>query len=237
MVAGVTNHDIVIQSRGTSIIILMSYALYLLFQLKTNRSQYDEPSKKNEKRPIVPTFSHAVIPNRLRSKRASAPQSIATAEDEPEEPQLALWVAVLTLVLSTVLVAFNAEFATGSVQQMVHEAGISQTFVGFVIFPILSNDPDSIIVAIKDKMQLSISLTLDKCIQTALLVVPLLVIIAWAMSNDDMTLDFEAFPVAITFASIIVVAYIVQEGRSNWLMGALLIKIYAIVALATYFVP
>lgn len=68
----------------------------------------------------------------------------------------------MTLVISTVLVAFNAEFATGSVQKMVHQAGISQTFVGFVIFPILSNDPESVFLAVKDKLYLSIALTLDK---------------------------------------------------------------------------
>ena len=238
MVAGVTDHDVVIQSRGTSIIILVSYALYIFFQLRTHRRMFDTPSAKN------PTRS--VIPEKLR--RPSSPPKIDRGplglqlsdidkdEDEIEEPTLSFPVAILTLIISTVLVAFNAEFATGSVQTMISSTHLSQTFVGFVIFPLLSNDPESIVLAIKDKLYLSISLTLDKCMQVALLIVPLLVMIAWAMGEQEMSLDFEGFPVAITFAAVIVVAYVVQEGKSNWLMGALLVKIYVIVALATYFI-
>jgi len=239
MVSGVTDYDVVVQSRGTSVVILISYCLYLFFQLKTHTMIFEWPSEKNETRDVGEKFKRAVIPEKFRTKtppQSSENHTPLDLEDEPEEPQLSVRIAVLALTVSTALVALNAEFATGSVQRMVREAGISQTFVGIVIFPILSNDPESIMVAMKDRMHLSISLTLDKCMQTALFIVPLLIIVAWVIGNDDMTLDFDGFPVAITFASILVVAYAVQLGKSNWLIGALLIKIYVIVALATYFV-
>lgn len=238
MVSGVTDHDIVVQSRGTSVIILISYALYLFFQLKTHRRIFDTPCEKNPR--ITKKLTHVVVPEKLRKRSNPVVDDDdrqiedIDEEDEKEQPSLSFITAFVTLIISTVLVAFNAEFATGSVQKMVHQAGISQTFVGFVIFPILSNDPESIFLAIKDKLYLSISLTLDKCMQVALLIVPLLVMIAWAMANEEMTLDFDGFPVAVSFASVIVVSYVVQEGKSNWLTGALLIKVYVIVALATY---
>ncbi|KAJ9623314.1 hypothetical protein H2204_011220 [Knufia peltigerae] len=240
MVSGVTDHDIVVQSRGTSVIILISYALYLFFQLRTHRRIFDTPCEKNAR--ITKKLTHVVVPERFRKRSpgVSGGRPIEDIyedeqeEEEEEQPSLSFITAFVTLVVSTVLVAFNAEFATGSVQKMVHQAGISQTFVGFVIFPLLSNDPESIFLAVKDKLYLSISLTLDKCMQVALLIVPLLVMVAWAMANEEMTLDFDGFPVAVSFASVIVVAYVVQEGKSNWLTGALLIKVYVIVALATY---
>ncbi len=82
--------------------------------------------------------------------------------------------------------------------------------MGFVIFPILSNDPEAIFLSIKDKADLSLALTLDRCLQTALLIISLLVMIAWGVQGDGMSLDFDGFPVAVTFASIIVVTYVVE---------------------------
>jgi Ca2+/H+ antiporter len=124
--------------------------------------------------------------------------------------------AIATLVISTALIAFNTQFATDSIQGMLEHTGISQRFIGFVILPILTIDPTSIIVAAKDKMDLSVPLTLGRCMQTALMVVPLLVLIAWCMGIDNMTLEFDAFSITALFASIIIVTYAVHEGRSNW---------------------
>lgn len=72
--------------------------------------------------------------------------------------------------------------------------------------------------------------------QTALMVVPLIVLLAWGMGIDAMTLEFDSFSVAALFVSIIIVTYVVQEGKSNWLTGALLIKVYVIIALSAFFV-
>ena len=95
-------------------------------------------------------------------------------------------------------------------------AGLSQIFLGLIILPLLSVDPMSLKLAINDKMDFSIALTLEICMQTALMVVPLVIILAWCMGIDGMTLDFDAFTVIATFAAIIIVTYVVQEGRSNW---------------------
>ena len=95
---------------------------------------------------------------------------------------------------------------------MVQQAkDLTQTFVGFVILPLLSNDPTSIANAVKDKMDFCIALTLERCMQTALLLVPLVVIVAWGMGVEEMTLEFDGFSVAATFVSIIIVTYVVQD--------------------------
>ena len=79
----------------------------------------------------------------------------------------------------TVLIGFNLEFATSSIQSMVRQAGsLTQTFVSFVVLPLLSNDPTSIVNAVKDKMDLCVALTLERCMQTVLMVVPIIIIIA-----------------------------------------------------------
>ncbi len=140
-----------------------------------------------------------------------------TDEDEPdEEPQLKVVVAIATIVISTVLIAFNTQFATESINGLLDQAGLTPTFVGLVILPLLGNDPTTLVVAYKDKMDLSLELTIGKCMQTALMVVPLVVLIGWGMRVESMTLEFNGFEVASLFAAILIVNYIVQDGRSTW---------------------
>ena len=242
LMASVSQHNIVVQSRGTSVVVIFSYGLYLFFQLKTHTIIFNEPSAKARtipSKPIIPErFRRSKLDNPVSTSTEEKPPSIASEEmNKKDEPQLHIYVATTVLILFTVFIAFNAEFATSSIQSMVHQAdNLTQTFVGFVILPILTNDPLSIINAMKDRMDFSIAMTLERCMQTALLVVPLVVIIAWGMGVEEMTLEFDGFSISATFISILIVTYVVQDGSSNWLVGALLVKVYIIVALATYFV-
>ena len=136
--------------------------------------------------------------------------------EEQDVPPLSLITAIIASVVFTALLAFNTQFATNSVQGIMQQHSISTTFMGIVILPVLSNDLTPVIMAMRDKMHTSLSLTLERCMQTALMVVPLVVLIAWGMNIDRMTLDFDSFSVASLFASIIIVTYVVQEGKSNW---------------------
>lgn len=245
MVTGITEHDIVIQSRGTAIVSMLSYGLYLFFQLRTHTKMFTEPSKKAERRHTMEKMDR-VVPERFRANGLTTVQegrqsidhgSDPDNEDDVDNPDLPLWLALSLMIAATTVLAFVADFATSSIQEMIDQsAHLSQTFVGFVILPILSNDPNAIIVAAKDKMDICLAITLEKCMQTALLVVPLLVLIDWCMSDEQMTLEFDGFSVSALFASIILVSFMIQGGRSNWLSGALLIKVYVIIALASYFV-
>ena len=243
LIANVTQHDIVVQSRGTSAVIIFSYGLYLFFQLKTHIIMFAEPSAKTPKRNVTGKIKNAVVPDRFRRSSVTPPPTAeemeATADEghERREPNLSIFFAAAILIVFTVFIGFNVEFATSSIQRMVRQVeNLSQTFVGFVILPLLSNDVTSIANAVKDEMNLCIALTLERCMQTALLVVPLIVIIAWGMGVEEMTLEFDGFSVAATFVSIIIVTYVIQDGKSNWLIGALLVKVYVIVALAAYFI-
>jgi len=225
-----TPGGILAQSRGTSVVISISYGLWLLFQLKTNRSMFREPAKPSLKRK-----SSEIEGREAFRAIAQIGAGIAAAsgggvcqeqlvrdleqeadEDEFNEPQLSLPTAIATLTVSTALIAFNTSFATDSIQGVLQHAGLSKTFLGLVILPILSVNPTSIFVAMQDKMDMSISLTLKRCMQTCLMVVPLVVLLAWCMKIDTMTLEFDGFSITALFASIIIVTYVVQEGKSNW---------------------
>ncbi|MCJ1433707.1 hypothetical protein MMC27_003071 [Xylographa pallens] len=229
--------DIILQSRGTGVVLLLSYGLWLLYQLYTNPFSSQKRSRKAQKRRLDQGET-------LKAMAAMGAKSAATGingshviDDEEDVPQLSIWVAIATIIVSTVLIAFNTQFATDSINGLLSEAGLSATFVGLVILPLLSNDPTTVVIAYKDKIDLSLAMTTGKCIQTSLMVIPLILMIAWGMDIDDMTLVFNGFEVLALFASILTVNYIMQDGQCSWIQGALLIEVWVIVSIAAYFVP
>jgi Ca2+:H+ antiporter len=178
------------QSRGTAIVIMISYALWLIFQLKSNRALFENTDIQEQKTKISDTpreqkHSAKKALAAMGSYSASAvvggtakPCNRPEAEPEPE-PILAFSTAIVLVVVSITIIAFNTEFAANSIQGLLTEAGISKTFTGLVIVPIISIDPMCISVARKDKMDMSISLTLERCMQTALMVIPFIILLAW----------------------------------------------------------
>lgn len=158
-------------------------------------------------------------------------------EDDCERPTLSIVGAVLTLLVSLALIGFNGELATNSIQALVNPVGLSPTLIGIAIVPIINADIGVVTLAMKEKMDDSIALTLEKCMQTALLIIPLIIITAWGMGIENMSMDFDGFAAVVMFTPVILVTFVIEDGRTNWLVGALLVKVYVIVALAAFFVP
>lgn len=80
----------------------------------------------------------------------------------------------------------------------------------------------SVTFAMKNKMNLCIGIALSSSLQIGLLVTPVLVLVGWAI-GQPMTLFFENFETVVLFASVLIVNYLIQDARSNWLEGALLL--------------
>jgi Ca2+:H+ antiporter len=232
-------------SRGTAILLLIVYACYLFFQLKSHSTMYNAPSEKNAKRAVGSKFKAAVIPDRLRKqtveeRAAAEAEREVIVEEEAEEPQLSIWVAVLTLALSTVLVALNAEYLVDSINAITCGGGISKNFVGLILLPIVGNAAEhatAVTVAIKDKMDLAIGVAVGSSMQIALLVLPFIVVLGWIIGKDDMTLFFDGFQIAVLFVAVLLVNYLIQDGKSHWLEGVLLFILYVIIAVAAWFYP
>ena len=215
----VSREGILRQAQGTAIMLLLSYCFWLFFQLRTHAELFCEPSQHDP--PLQPKFGTAnkaigVVGAKAAGTAGGALVKEHMVEDKKEQPQLTAWTAIGTIVISTVLIAFNTQFATESINGLLDQAGLTPTFVGLVILPLLSDDPTTLIVAYKDKMDLSLELTMGKCMQTALMVVPLVVLIGWGMGVEDMTLQFNGYEVASLFASTLIVNHIVQDGQSTW---------------------
>lgn len=234
-------------SHATAVILLMIYGAYLFFQLKSHVSIYTAPSEKNKtrfteeqkqgwrKKTGVLKFKSMAGKRPTQVDPSSLPDSPVKREqdddDEPEQPQISLMVACITLAASTVLVALNAEFLVDSLNSVTcSSAGISKTFVGLILLPIVGNAAEhftAVSVAIKDKMDLSIGVAVGSSMQIALLVLPLVVVIGWiAGKGDQMTLYFDGFQLSALFVAVLLVNYLIQDGKSHWLEGLQLMMLY-----------
>ena len=154
-------------SRGTAVLLLFVYACYLFFQLKTHAQIYNEPSKKVDKRrpkveggqanqglaTIGAGISATMGGPAAQGNPTRAPES--EVDDDKEEPQLSIWVAIFTLAASTALVAICAEYLVDSIDDLTQRGGLSKTFVGLILLPIVGNAAEhatAVTVACKDKM-------------------------------------------------------------------------------------
>lgn len=164
--------------------------------------------------------------------------TLSRAKDDDEE-NISRTTAVCLLLISTGLVAICAEFMVDSIDAVTTNTALGQTFVGLIILPIVGNAAEhvtAVTVATKNKMDLAIGVAVGSSIQIALFVTPFVVILGWCMSKD-MSLYFTLFETVALFVSVFVVNFLVLDGRSNYLEGALLCAAYVIIAVAAYFYP
>ena len=168
-----------------------------------------------------------------------APASVDSSDSNQESKHLSRNAAIALLLISTGLVAICAEFLVDSIDSFVDSTGVSQAFIGLIILPIVGNAAEhvtAVTVASKNKMDLAIGVALGSSIQIALFVTPVIVLLGWALGKD-MSLYFSLFETVSLFVSAFIVNYLMIDGRSNYLEGALLIAAYVIIAVAAYFYP
>lgn len=167
-----------------------------------------------------------------------APSAGAVVAEETKH--MSPWSAGIVLILVTLVIAFCAEYLVDSIDAIVATGALSKNFIGLILIPIVGNAAEHVtacVVAVRDKMDLAMSVAIGSSIQIALLVTPALVILGWAVLDQPMTLRFETFETVVFGMSVLLVCFTVQDGNSNYLEGALLLGLYIIIALAFYATP
>jgi Ca2+:H+ antiporter len=227
----VSSHEDLMLSRMTAIILLGLYVLYIYFQLVTHRKYFEAPPRDES--------AHAGAagqagPGPLVHSNSKA---IVVVEEEEEEVYFTLYGALFWLGAITVMIAFLSEFLTGAIEGATKDYNINQSFVGFVILPIVGNAAEhatAITMAYKSKMDLALGVALGSATQIALFVVPFMVLTGWAI-GQPLDLFFGAYETAITFVATVVVGFAVADGETNWLEGASLLSAYVIIAMSFLF--
>jgi Ca2+:H+ antiporter len=169
--------------------------------------------------------------------RSNSNRSLGPAEND--EPPISQMTSIVLLLISTALVALCAEFLVGSIEHLVSSTSLSEAFIGLIILPIVGNAAEhvtAVTVAAKNKLDLSLGVSLGSSIQIALFVTPLVVIIGWIM-DKEMSLYFNLFETVAVFVSTFVVNFLVLDGRSNYLEGFLLMMAYVIIAVGAFLFP
>ncbi|KAJ4361769.1 hypothetical protein N0V83_010709 [Neocucurbitaria cava] len=173
---------------------------------------------------------------------AVSPQAAMALNENDEDdhpPDMSIKAAIFMLLISTGLVAICADFMSDAIEPMVESSGISQAFIGLIILPIVGNAAEhvtAVTVAMKNKMDLAIGIAVGSSIQIAIFITPVIVILGWMMGKQ-MTLYFNIFETVALFVTVLVVNFLILDGRSNYLEGSLLIAGYVIIALASFFYP
>jgi Ca2+:H+ antiporter len=194
-------------SIAVAIILIVVYALTLVFSLKTHSYLYEVSLVDLE----VETTRH--------------------------QPNLKKWLVIL--VASTLAVAYESEMFVGVVESATKGLGLTPLFTGVILLPLVGGAAEYVTavgVAIKNNMDLSVSVAMGSSLLVALLMAPLLVLVGYAI-GQPMDLNFNPFEVVAVGVAVIVANLISLDGRSNWLEGILLLATYLILAAAFYCLP
>ncbi len=201
-------------SIAVAIVLIIVYGLTLLFSLRTHSYLYDVGLVElNE--------------NELTSE----------VKETPHKPNLWLWGGVL--LASTTGVAIESELLVGGLEEATAGLGLSPTFTGVILLPLIGGAAEYITavrVAMKNNMELSVSVAMGSSLLIALFVAPLLVLVGLFI-GQPMDLDFDIFQVIAVAIAVGIANLVSLDGTSNWLEGTLLLATYTILALAFYFHP
>jgi Ca2+:H+ antiporter len=162
---------------------------------------------------------------------------------ETAEVHVAKWSVRFTigvLVATTIGIVFMSETLVGAVESVTATLGLTEFFIGIILIPLIGNVAEHLVavqVAYKNKVELSLAVSLGSSLQIALFVAPVLVFISLLFGGSPLLLVFNSFELIALIGASIIAAFIAQDGESNWLEGAMLLAVYVMVALAFFFLP
>lgn len=190
-----------------SIVLLVVYALSLLFTLVTHKKLFGGEAGEAHGGETVPW---------------STGKSIAV------------------LCGATALIAWVSEILVGSVEAAAHNFGMTSVFVGVIVVAIIGNAAEhstAILVARKNRMDLSLGIAIGSSIQIALFVAPILVLLSYWLAPSPMNLVFTPAEVIAVTLSVLICAQAANDGESNWMEGVQMLAVYAILGAVFYFLP
>ena len=148
--------------------------------------------------------------------------------------------AAAVLAGATAGIVWMSEILVGAIEPAAHEFGLSNVFVGVFVVAILGNAAEhatAITAALRDRMDLALSIAIGSSIQVALFVAPVLVLASHFLGPAPMDLAFPAGLILMVLLSALITAQVAGDGRSDWLKGLQLVAVYLVFALAFFFLP
>jgi Ca2+:H+ antiporter len=203
-------HRLVFLSEEIAVLLAGTYLLSLVFSLVTHRNLY---SPEDEARPGL----------------------------AGHQPEWGRWTSLAVLLAATAGVALMSELLVESVEHAAQALGMSSVFVGVIVVAIVGNAAEhstAVLVAMKDKMDLSMNIAVGSSLQIALLIAPLLVLASVLMGHEQpLDLHFTMMEIVAVVISIVALALVSQDGECHWFEGVMLLAVYVMIGLAFYHLP
>jgi Ca2+:H+ antiporter len=200
-------------SEEISLILIALYGLSLLFALRTHAHLY----------------------------RGNG--STSTEEDTHSvagrEPHWSVWTSLGAMLLATIAIGFLSEWLVDAIEPATRALGMNSVFVGVVVVAVVGNAAEhvsAVQMAWHNQLEVSVQIAVSSSTQIALFVAPVLVFVSILMGHP-LDLHFTPLEVVAVVLSVAVVSLVSHDGETNWLEGAMLLGLYAILALAFYNLP
>ena len=161
--------------------------------------------------------------------------SLSRQPQEPEDSATSNWPVpkgLLILAASTGGIVLTSEYLVASIVPLVESTGVSQVFIGLILIPIFGNVVDHIVaisVAMKNRMDMSLTISVGSAAQVACLILPTVVLIGFATGRSA-GLVFTPVELISMGAGLLLMVPVLLDGESNWLEGAELLTCYLILA-------
>ncbi|EJD07523.1 calcium/proton exchanger [Fomitiporia mediterranea MF3/22] len=223
-------------SRGTSVILLLIYIAYLFFQFYSHSHLFvdtvQQPTSRRSSASSSSVGTGSIVDPVL-------PPPVTSSLDHIEKPRLNVPFALGLLVAITALAYLTAEFLVDALDEVAASAPFSKEFLTLIIIPIISNAAEhttAVVVASKGKFDLALGVAVGSCIQIALFVIPVLVLVAWCVGKP-LSLVFDPLETLCLFFSVLLVKFSVEDGKAHWMSGVVLVAVYIVIALSFWNFP
>jgi Ca2+:H+ antiporter len=159
--------------------------------------------------------------------------------DEETGEQWSRGKAIFILLVATAFVAVLSEFLVGTIENVRDAVGVTEVFVGVIVVAIVGNAAEhssAILMAMKNKMDLSVGIAIGSSMQIALFVAPVLIFLSYLFGRP-MNLEFTMPEVFAVVASVYILFQISEDGETNWIEGVQLLSVYVILGILFFYLP
>ncbi len=160
-------------------------------------------------------------------------------EIEEKEAKWSKAKTLSVLLVATVAVAWMSEILVGSIEPLVTSFGWTELFIGVIFVAVVGNAAEhtsALIMARKNRMDLTLQISIGSGTQIVMFVAPFLVLIS-LLFKEQMSLIFNSFELAAIVLAVMIANLVVEDGESNWFEGLQLMMAYAIMGVAFFFHP
>jgi Ca2+:H+ antiporter len=204
-----TVHEEKLVNIGTAIVLLIAYALYLVFLLKTHPDEFQSAT--------VSEVEHG---------HHGAEWSVGRAVGS------LVGASVLAAWMSEILV--GAAEGTGKALGM---SDVFIGIVFLAVVGGTAESGSAMAMARRNKLDLTVGIAMGSSIQIALFVAPMLVLVSGFIGPHPLELAFSRAEIGTLFLAVLIAAIVSGDGRANWYKGVQLALVYVMIAILFYFLP